>query len=157
MKVRKPFTRQITDARRLMGLSQEQAAELLNVASATLQKYEAEDNPIHPEAVVRMALVYHEPRLTRLYCENECPIGCRETQCGCGRTIEQIMLDLALEDFDELRQTVVELCEQLRSCSEIGEDGMATLDRQLRRVETFALNLTALRLQASRLLMTKGV
>lgn len=106
MKLRRPFTKMVIDARKTVGLTQEEAAELLGVSTNTLQKYEQGDIRIHDDMATRMAMVYHDPLLKRMYCENECAIGQQDGHFDCDRSPEALMLDLLLLDPHELKGVV---------------------------------------------------
>ena len=66
MKIRRPFTKFAIDARKTMGLTQEEAAELLGISTSTLQHYESDDARIHDDIASRMAMVYHDPGVVGL-------------------------------------------------------------------------------------------
>lgn len=149
MKITREFTRLIIDARRTAGLTQEAAAELLNVAISTLQRYEQDIVNVNPQIVERMALVYRDPRLSRLYCEHECPIGCTGQHCGCDKPPEAIMLDLLLLDPSET-QSVVQTLRTIMADGVIDDTEQEDCDRCMAFLDGLERNAAALKLQVQR-------
>ena len=64
------------DIREKLGLTREEAAELLeSISPERLVRIENGKFPIQPDEVCIMAQKYKEPSLCNYYCANECPIG----------------------------------------------------------------------------------
>lgn len=61
-------------ARKLSGISIEEAAFRLHIAPRTLCKYEAGETTPPPEVVLEMSSIYGQSEMTQRYCR-ECPIG----------------------------------------------------------------------------------
>lgn len=61
-------------AREQAGLSQFEAASLINISTRALAYYEAKERPPAPDVVLKMSQIYRQPELTVRYCR-ECPIG----------------------------------------------------------------------------------
>jgi transcriptional regulator with XRE-family HTH domain len=63
------------EARKVAGLTLEEAAWRLAVAPRTLGKYESGELAVPPETVIRMGETYDEPELLPWHCSAKCPIG----------------------------------------------------------------------------------
>lgn len=147
MKVKKPFTKLAVDARKTVGLTQEEAAELLGVSIATLQRYEADDARIHDDIADRMAMIYHDPRLRRLYCEHECTIGGQNGHCESERSTSDLLLALMLIRREEV-EDVVRTLQQILSDGVIDDTEMDAADRCTAFLDRMEKNAAALKLQA---------
>ena len=62
-------------ARESAGLTQEAAAELVDVSVKSISYYESGARHITPQIAAQLADAYRAPWLRNLYCK-ECPIGC---------------------------------------------------------------------------------
>ena len=62
-------------ARESAGLTQEQAAELVDVSVKSISYYESGARHMTPQVAAQLADAYHAPWLRNQYCK-ECPIGC---------------------------------------------------------------------------------
>lgn len=58
------------------GLTQEAAAEQINVSPRSIQKYESGEQSPPPDIVGRMVEAYAAPWLHNWYCVHACPLGC---------------------------------------------------------------------------------
>lgn len=65
-------------ARERAGLTQEAAAELVDVSAKSIGYYESGARHMTPQVAAQLADAYHAPWLRNLYC-TECPIGCHRS------------------------------------------------------------------------------
>jgi transcriptional regulator with XRE-family HTH domain len=63
------------DARKAAGLSIDEAAFRVNVASRTLCNYESGKNTPEPDVVLGMSREYRKPEMIQEYCRENCAIG----------------------------------------------------------------------------------
>ena len=104
-------------AREEMGLTREEASELLHVISpARIEKIENARLEPHPYDVLVMAQGYRKPSLCNYYCSHECPIG------------KEYVPEVQVKDLSAI---VLEMLASLNSASkqkdrliEIAADGM---------------------------------
>ena len=63
-------------SRERAGLTREAASAAMEyISEDRIQRIESDKSSPHPDEVLAMARVYHDPILTNLYCTQECPIG----------------------------------------------------------------------------------
>ncbi|BAU27599.1 helix-turn-helix protein [Aneurinibacillus soli] len=65
------------DARKCAGLSREEAAFRIKVATKSLSNYEDGKTVPGPDVVIGMSREYGRPDITQRYCREYCPIGAR--------------------------------------------------------------------------------
>lgn len=63
------------EARKQVGLSQEEASFQLHIGLRSLCKYEAGEVVPGPDVALQMSRVYNKPNLTHNYCKHYCAIG----------------------------------------------------------------------------------
>ena len=110
-------------SREELGLTREQAAELLVYISADrIEKIESGKSAPRPEEVETMAAAYRKPALTNYYCANECPIG--------RRTVPQLELKELSQITLEVLATLNSLNKEKDRLVEITVDGVITEDER---------------------------
>lgn len=149
-KIKRQFTRYAIDARKSEGLTQEEAAEHIGCSVNTLQKYESDEIRIHDDVAARMAMVYRDPRLKRMYCEHECAIGCQDGHCGYDKSPEGALLDLLLVDKDRIPQ-VVAVLRAVSADGRIDDDEASTAAECIAFLDGAEKAIAAVKLQVQRL------
>lgn len=77
-----------------VGLTREQAGEVLYVSPDTIERIENQNQLPKPDLVLGMAEVYREPALCNYYCVKECAIGQKYTPEITDRNLSQIVLEM---------------------------------------------------------------
>lgn len=132
------------------GLTQERAAELLDLSTKSVQGYEADTQQPTPQTVVKMARLYRAPWLRNHYC-NQCPLGCDRPRPETSCDIQQLAIEAQLEFSDtdqQLRDAkrLLEISRDRRIDDNEINDFQAIVKRMYRRAQLaeFALMLEEL-------------
>lgn len=104
--------------------SREKTAEMMNISSCQLMKYELGIcKQIPPESVCVMAELYNAPELRSYYCHNQCPIGAIDVKQVDVESLEYITLNI-LDNMKKLELSKDRLVE-------IASDGKITEDEEV--------------------------
>ena len=154
-RVKRQFTKFAIDARKTAGLTQLEAADFLGCSVNTLQKYEADDIRMHDDIAARMAMVYHDPMLARMYCENECAIGCQESRCECDRSLEGLLLDVALLDKADV-DNLVKVARRITDDGVIDDSELDDCAQCIAALDKLEKKLGSIKLHLQRMCATSG-
>ena len=95
-----------------LGLSREQASELLEVISPErIERVESRKYIAHPDEVMIMAEKYQAPHLCNYYCANECAIGQEYVPEIKIKHLSQIVLEMlsSLESVKKRQERLIEI------------------------------------------------
>ena len=99
-------------AREELGLTRDEAADILEVISADrIEKIENERMEPQPYDVLVMAQGYKKPSLCNYYCSNQCPIGIEYVPEVKVKDLSQIILEMlaSLNSVNKTRERLIEI------------------------------------------------
>ena len=136
------------DARKVVGLSLQEAAFRCHIGSRTLVNYEAGITNTPPEVALQMAEVYGDPALTARYCAEYCPIGQVHAQTVEERDLAGAVLGLIKEcnDVRTIRNRLIEITED----GIITEDEIPDFEWAMDELLDLERRITTLKLWAAR-------
>lgn len=139
------------NARKKAGLSIEEAAYKLNVATRTLSNYECGQTVPPSEVVLAMSRVYGEPFVTQLYCKECCAIGkaySYEVLNNVNLSLESVLISLQeeLEEAIEVLPTLLKLVRNKRCKEDFNQEEWREVIRSLHEWLDLEHNIVCLKI-----------
>ena len=128
-----------------LGLTREQAAELLEYVSADrIEKIESERSLPHPDEILTMAEKYRKPSLCNYYCSHECPIGQQHVPEIAMKDLSQITLETLsmLNSLEKDKERLIDITAD----SEISDAELEDFLTIQEKLDTIARSANSLRL-----------
>ena len=147
----KPNKNEYQKARESLGLTREQASELLECISAErIERIESERYVPHPEEIMVMAEKYKAPNLCNYYCVHECSIGKQYVPEIKIKDLSQIVLEMlaSLNSMHKKRDRLIEIAAD----GEISNDEIADFIFIQDELERISITVETLQLWAERML-----
>ncbi|MBC7340922.1 MAG: helix-turn-helix transcriptional regulator [Clostridia bacterium] len=146
----------LKEARKKAGLSQQEAADRLNIGRRTLTSYENGHTIAPPEVVLKMAEVYGDQALPGRWCARACPIGrviAYDYECD---NLAGVVLGVLkeMDDAERVKSRLVAIAADGRlEGSELSEFAriireLCELEREIGELKQFAAKLGVLELGA---------
>lgn len=138
-------------ARNKAGLSRQEAAFNLFIATRTLYDYESSNTIVPPETALKMQEIYYDPTLTARYCSDYCPIGqiyahqVPEQQHLCSAVLGLLKEET---DVEQIRGTLIEIT----SDGVITPDEMPTFEKVMDELLDLENKIEEFKMQAARIL-----
>lgn len=139
-----------------LGLSREQASELLGWISADrIEKIENEKSLPHPEEVHAMSVSYKNPRLCNFYCANQCRIGQEYVPEIKMKDLSQIILEMlaSLNSIQKRKDRLIEITAD----GQISDDEIEDFVQIQEKLEQISITVETLQLWSEHMLATGAI